>query len=190
METGVQETNTQTRKTTKGNEYEVFLTPNPEMSGSGFSVEAMESRTTMINDAVERRVIEKNMGHLLKSYLAPKDHASHMKLSDAIKEYFPGEDVTKVRNQALSACKDLIQDLWYGESHENARRAREADKQAAKGKSRTREEIQQHKAAAQAEKNARKTLGIPLSVPFLALPEEDQKHLTLVTGLKRHFPDK
>lgn len=182
METGIQESKVETRKTDKGNEYEVYRTPNPEMSGSGFSTEAMESRTTMINDAVERGIVTKEMGNLLKSYLAPKSHSSHMKLNDCVKEYFPGQDVTKVRNQALSACKDILENLWYGELHENEKRAREADEKNHANKSRTREEIQKHKAMAEAEKNARKKLGIPSTVPFLALSPEDQQRLSTELG--------
>lgn len=178
METGVAERKAETAKTEKGNEYEVYRTQNPVFSGSGFTNEAMESRTNMIEDAINRNLVDDNMANLLKAYLAPKDHPNHMKLKAAVAKYFPGEDVTKIRNQAQTAATKILGDLWYGENNINFERARNADENATTKRSRTREEIARDKAVAEAEKNARKKLGIPQSTPFLALEEEAQKQLT------------
>lgn len=179
METGIQESKIETAKSPKGNEYRVYRTPNPVLSGSGFSIDALQSRTTMIADAVDREIIDKQMGDFLKSYLAPKGHASHMKLKDCAESYFPGESVNQVRTKATTACMKIIQDLWYGENYENLRREKAADENHQAKKMRSPEEIAKAQAIIEAEKAARKKLGIHLTTPFLALTEEEQQALML-----------
>lgn len=171
-------------KTEKGNEYQPYRTPNPLVPGSGLSQDVAISRASIIDDLVRRNIIEVNMAAVLKAYLAPKNHPSHMTLNDAVLTFYPNENVAKIRTHALTACAEIVKDLWYGEYHENTRRAKEADSQRKHKRSRTKEEIARHKALAEAEKNARKKLGIPQTIPFPALSEYDQ--LKLIAELKHN----
>lgn len=178
METSLVEPQAETAKTEKGHEYELYRTINPVFSDSGFTEQAMESRTQMIEDAINRNLVDADMAHLLKAYLAPKNHKNYMKFKSAVEKYFPGEDINKIRNQVQKAATHILKDLWYGENNRNLERAQQADDNGKSKHYRTREDIARDKAMAKAEKSARKNLGIPMNITFLALSQEDQQRIS------------